>query len=52
MISLKTFLRHESGSCIDVNGGTESLKISLKKIFICVPKMNESFTGLERHEGG
>ncbi len=23
----------------------------IKNIFICVPKMNEGLTGLERHEG-
>jgi len=31
-------------------GGTENSDF-IKKIFICVPKMNESLMGLERHEG-
>jgi len=29
----------------------ENTEILFKKIFICVPKMNESFVSLERHEG-
>ena len=42
-----TFLGLESGS-----GQWRDRKISdfIKKSFICVPKMNESRMGLERHE--
>jgi len=43
------FLKRHSGSCVAVNGGTE-ISDSIKKIFICVPKMNKSLTGLEQHE--
>ncbi len=33
-------------------GGFRELSDSIKNILICVPKMNEGLTGLERHEGG
>jgi len=36
-------------SIVAINGGASSDLI--EKIFICVLKMNESLTGLERHEG-
>ncbi len=44
---LGTFLYLERGSTLSVYGGSESSQISSK---ICVPKMNESLTGLEQHE--
>ncbi len=48
---LATFLDLERGSCVAVNAGSESSRISSKKkIFICVPKMNEDLTGLEQDE--
>jgi len=37
------FLKRQSGSCVDVNGGREISQI-------CVPKMNKNLTGLEQHE--
>jgi len=39
------------GSCIAVYGEYRKLSDFIKKIFICVSKMNESLKGLERHEG-
>jgi len=37
------FLKHQSGNCLAVNGGTEIIQISLnQKIFICAPKINLS----------
>ncbi len=38
------------GSCVNVYAASESLDF-VKDILICVPKMNEGLTGLERHEG-
>ncbi len=48
-----TILSLERGSCIAVYAGSESSWISSKIyiFFICVLKMNEGLTGLERHEG-
>ncbi len=48
---LTTFLGLERVSCVAVYAGSESSWISSKNILICVPKMNEGLTGLERHEG-
>ncbi len=48
---LTTYLDLEHGSSLDVYSGSESSQISSKNILICVPKMNEGFTGLARHEG-
>ncbi len=49
---LTTFLGLERGSTVAVYGGSESSFTFHKKyILICVPKMNEGLTGLERHEG-
>ncbi len=44
------FLGLEHGGYVAVSAGSESSDL-IKNIFICVPKMNNSLTGLERHEG-
>jgi len=44
------FSKHQSGSFITVNEGAESSNL-IKNILICVLKLNESLTGLERQEG-
>ncbi len=31
--------------------GSESSQIFIKNILVCVPKINEGLTGLEKHEG-
>ncbi len=51
---LTIFLGLECGSCVDVYAGSESFRISLKIILICVLKINDKkgLMGLERHEGG
>jgi len=36
---------------IEAYGGARQLSDSIKNILICVPKMNESLTGLEQNEG-
>ena len=36
---------------IEAYGGVSQLSDLIKNILICVPKMNESLTGLEQHEG-
>jgi len=41
-IWITTFVKPQSG---------RNLSDFIEKIFICVPKMNGSLTGLERHEG-
>ncbi len=43
-----TFLGLERGSCIAVK--VRKLLTFIKNILICVPKMNEGLTGLERHQ--
>ncbi len=43
---LNTFLGLESVSCIV---WVRKLSDLIKNILICVPKMNEAVTGLERH---
>ncbi len=45
------FLDLGTFSCVAVCGGSDSSPISSKNILICVLKMNEGLTGLERHEG-
>ncbi len=47
---LATFLALERISCVVVYAGPESSRISSKNILLCVPKMNEGLTGLERRE--
>ncbi len=52
---LTTFLGLEHFSCIAVYAGSERFLLEgswilIKKILICVPKMNEDLTRLERHE--
>jgi len=42
-----TFLGLESGSCTGCQWRDRKLSDFIKNIFICVPKMNESLTGLE-----
>ncbi len=48
---LTTFLGLERGSCVAVYGGVRELSDFIKNILICVSKMNEGLTDLERHEG-
>ncbi len=48
---LTTFLGLEHGNSIVVYRGSESVRISSKNILICVQKINEGLSGLERHEG-
>ncbi len=48
---LATFLCVDRGNIIAVYIGSESSQNSSKNILICVLKMNEGLTGLERHEG-
>ncbi len=47
---LTTFLGLERVSCVAVYG-VRKLSDFIKNILICVLKMNEGLTGLERHEG-
>ncbi len=46
-----TFLGLDSVNCSAVNGTVTSLPVFIQNILNCVPKMNEDFTGLERHGG-
>ncbi len=46
-----TFLGLDSVNCLAVNGTVTSLPVFIQNILNCVPKMNEAFTGLERHGG-
>jgi len=41
----------EVSSCVDCQWRDRNLSDFIKNIFICILKMNESLTGLERHEG-
>jgi len=50
-VDVFTFLRLESGSCVGCQWRDRKLSDFIKKIFICVPKMSECLTGLERLEG-
>jgi len=46
-----TFLDLESGDYIAIYGRVIYLSDFIKNILICVLKMNEGLTGVERHEG-
>ncbi len=46
-----TFLGLDSAIYYAVNGTVRSLAVFNQNILNCVPKMNEAFTGLERHGG-
>ncbi len=48
---LAKFLCLDRGGTLAVYGGSKGSKISSKNLLICVMKMNEGLTGLERHEG-
>ncbi len=48
---LATFLSLDRGSILAVCGRVRELSEFIKNILICVLKMNEGLTGLERHEG-
>ncbi len=45
-----TFLCLDNAIYYAVNGTVTSLPVFIQNILNCVPKMNEAFTGLERHE--
>ncbi len=46
-----TFLGLDSVNCLAVNGTVTSLPVFILNILNCVLKMNEAFTGFERHGG-
>ena len=46
-----SFLGIESVNCLAGNAGLTEPSDFIKNILICVPKMNEGLTGVERHEG-
>jgi len=46
-----SFLGIESINCLDGNAGLTEPSDFIKNILICVLKMNEGLTGVERHEG-
>ncbi len=48
---LATLLDLDHGSLLADYGRVRDLSVFIKNILICVPKMNEGLTGLERHEG-
>ncbi len=48
---LATFLSFDRGRILAVYGRIREFSDFIKNILICVPKMNEGLTGLERHEG-
>ncbi len=48
---LATFLDLDRVRTLAVYGRVRELSEFIKNILICVPKMNEGLTGLERHEG-
>ncbi len=48
---LATFLNLERVRILAVYGKIRELSEFIKNILICVPKMNEGLTGLERYEG-
>ncbi len=48
---LATYLSLDHGNILAVYGRVRELSDFIKNILICVPKMNEDLTGLERHEG-
>ncbi len=47
---LATFLDLDRGNILAVYGRVRELSDFIKNILICVLKMNEGLTGLERHE--
>ncbi len=47
---LATFLSLDHGNILAVYERVRELSDFIKNILICVPKMNEGLTGLERHE--
>ncbi len=47
---LAMFLSLDHVRILAVNGRVREISECIKKILICVPKMNEGLTGLERHE--
>ncbi len=48
---LATFLSLHRVRILAVYGSVRELSECIKTILICVPKMNEGLTGLERHDG-
>ncbi len=48
---LAMFLDLDQIRILSVYGRVRELSDSIKNILICVLKMNEGLTGLERHEG-
>ncbi len=48
---ITTFLDLDHVRILAVYGRVRELSEIIKNILICVPKMNEGLTGLERHEG-
>ncbi len=48
---LATFLSLDHVKNLDVYGRVRELTDCIKNTLICVPKMNEGLTGLERYEG-
>jgi len=46
-----TFMNLERKSTISVYAGLTEPSDLIKNILICVPKMNEGLTGVERYEG-
>ncbi len=48
---LAMFLDLDHGSILAVYGRVRELSEVIKNITICVPKMNEGLTDLERHQG-
>ncbi len=49
--ALTVFLCLDHGRTLAVYGGFRKLSDLIRNILICVLKMNEGLTGLERHEG-
>ncbi len=49
--ALATFLSLNRVRILVVYGRVRELSEFITNILICVPKMNEGLTGLERHEG-
>ncbi len=49
--ALAMFLDLDHVRTLAVYGRVRELSDFIKNILICVPKMNEGLTGLERHEG-
>jgi len=51
MMSLITFRGQQISIRQEAYAGVSQLSDLIKNILICVPKMNESLTGLEQDEG-